>query len=60
MNRTKRLARGQRALAADCIAECWVFISKAGMVRAIVVSSSDEQQPGAQGENRTVSAVKNY
>src|SRR6266516_2424990 len=37
MNGMKRLARGQRALAADCIAECWVFISKADVVRAIAV-----------------------
>ena len=31
----KRLARGQHALASDCIAECWVFIAKADVVLSI-------------------------
>src|SRR5207244_12839116 len=43
MNGMKRLARGQRRIAADCTAEYWVFISKADVVRTIAVSSSAEQ-----------------
>src|SRR6059058_3973648 len=55
MNRTKRLARGQRALAADCIAECWVFISKADVVRAIAVFKFRRVATRSAGKNRTVS-----
>ena len=44
MSGMKRLARGQGMLAADCTAEYWVFISKADVVGAIAVSSSDEQK----------------
>jgi hypothetical protein len=49
-----------RALAADCIAECWVFISKADVVRAIAISKSGRAATRRAGENRTVFAAKTY
>src|SRR5437773_7504337 len=60
MNRTKRLPRDQRALAANCIAECRVFISKADVVRAIAIFKFRQAANRSAGENFTVSATKTY
>src|SRR5580692_1785055 len=60
MNGINHLPRSQRALAADCIAECWVFISKADVVRAIAVFKFRRAAIRSAGEDRTVSAAKTY
>ena len=60
MSGINHLLRGQRALAADCIAECWVFISKADVVEQWRFSSSDAQQTRSAGENLTMSVAKTY
>src|SRR4030095_6398271 len=54
----KRLARGQRPLAADCIAECWVFIAKADVVQTIAVFKVRRAATRSAGENHTVSAAE--
>ena len=59
-NGINHLLRGQRALAADCIAKCWVFISKADVVRAMAVFKFRPAATRSAGENLTVSAAKTY
>src|SRR4030095_7428413 len=56
----KRLARGQRPLAADCIAESWVFIAKTDVVQTIAVFKVRRAATRTAGENHTVSAAKTY
>jgi uncharacterized transporter YbjL len=45
-------------VAADCIAECWVFISKADVVRTIAVFKF--RRAATMSENGTVSVAKTY